>query len=212
MASAPTPKRKAVCSNHIGDASAKTKPGRSMNPPGLVFSIESAAAALTPALPRRGAGFLRQGFAAFGAGRQGRRRYNTSPQPVLPVPVTKEPRVLCPAGDASGSAAWAAQPQERQGSKLYPVPFCRRTASMCPLPAADRWRRGAADPAATGRGSRPAILTAASSPFCCPPAAGGFGAVPHSPPPAQHRSSAAWPAPAPVCGQALPAVPCAASG
>ena len=76
-----------------------------MNPPGLVFAIESAAAALTPALPRRGAGFLRQGFAAFGAGRQGRRRYNTSPQPVLPVPVTKEPRVLCPAGDASGSAA-----------------------------------------------------------------------------------------------------------
>mgnify|MGYP006994749932 CR=1 FL=1 len=52
-----------------------------MNPPGLVFSIESESvnAALTPALPRRGAGFLRQGFAAFGAGRQGRRRDNTSP-------------------------------------------------------------------------------------------------------------------------------------
>ena len=83
-----------------------------MNPPGLVFSIESESvnAALTPALPRRGAGFLRQGFAAFGAGRQGRRRYNTSPQPALPVPVTKEPPVPCPAGDASGSAAWAAQP------------------------------------------------------------------------------------------------------
>ena len=136
MASAPTPKRKAVCSNHIGDASAKTKPGRSMNPPGLVFSIEgeSANAALTPALPRRGASFLRQGFAAFGAGRQGRRRYSTSPQPVLPLPAAKAPPVLCPAGDASGSAARAAQPQERQGSKLYPVPFCRRTASMCPLP------------------------------------------------------------------------------
>ena len=34
-----TPKRKAVCSNHIGDASAKTKPGRFTNPPGLVFSL-----------------------------------------------------------------------------------------------------------------------------------------------------------------------------
>ena len=73
----------------------KTKPGRFTNPPGLVFSIESesANAALTPALPRRGAGFLRQGSAVFEAGRQGRRRYSTSPQPVLPVPAAKAPPV-----------------------------------------------------------------------------------------------------------------------
>ena len=32
--------------------------------------------------------------------------------------------------------------------------------------------------------------------------------APHSPLPARHRSASAWPAPAPVCGQALPAVLC----
>ena len=130
MASAPTPKRKAVCSNHIGDASVKTKPGRSMNPPGLVFSIESesANAALTPALPRRGAGFLRQGSAVFGAGRQGHRRYSTTRQPALPVPVAKEPRVLCPAGDASSAAARAAPPPPiRLPTSKYPMkPFRNR--------------------------------------------------------------------------------------
>ena len=189
MASAPTPKRKAVCSNHIGDASAK-KQARGYEPSGCFFICKrrlahtSLAPAWGEAFCAKALQFLRQG---------GKVAAGIIPARSQCCQCQQQKHHQCLAQPAALRARRRGRCR-REGGRGQ---GCIRYGFAVGLPAcAPCLRQTAGGAAQQIQQPQTGVLVRrytppASSPFCRPPAASGFGAVPHSPPSARHRSASA---------------------